>query len=281
MPSMPTSIRSSLLFLAAVAVAMAMPSRATAGTVVQLNVPSSDIISISGAFTARGRLSRAGSVDQMLFKQPNPLGYPAADTVGFTGSSFNGSVTYDFTVRHSAAAPGVGGKIDFALANGVTAGVVNFRPGGANSTLSQTFGAPDTPTGLNYNILHIYGQATTAGSSVWLSNLAFTPGSGLTTSGMLVTSGSAVQTLGATTFDQWIAAETGTNLDLFDWTISGRVTLASNGTNPSSGEGIKFEITGKQGFYPSPVAVPEPGTLAMLASAAGFGLLLARRTRRG
>jgi hypothetical protein len=279
MTSMPTSFRSSLLILAA-AVAMAVPSAASAGTVVHLNVPSSDITSISGAFTARGRLSRAGSVDQMLFKQPNPAGYPAADTVGFTGTSFIGSVTYDFTVRHFAASPGVGGKIDFTLANGVPSGAVTLLSGGANRTLSQTFGAPDTPTGLNYNILHIYGQATTAGASVWLSNLAFTPGSGLTTSGQLVTSGSAIQTLGATAFDQWIAAETGTNLDLFDWTISGRVSLAANGTNPSSGEGIKFEITGKQGFYPSPVAVPEPGTLAMLASAAGFGLLLVRRKRR-
>lgn len=45
-----------------------------------------------------------------------------------------------------------------------------------------------------------------------------------------------------------------------------RVTLSANGVNPSSGEGFRLEITGRQGGY---AAVPEPAAPAL------FGLGLA------
>lgn len=193
-------------------------------------------------------------------------------------------MTYDFTVQHFAGSPGVGSRMVFSPNNGVTAGAAAFRPlgvsNGANSTISRIFDAPDSPTALNYNLIHVYGQTTTVGSSLWFSNLAFTPGPGLTTVGQLATSGSlAYSASGPNSYDQWLAAETGTNLALYDWAISGHVSLAVNGTNPSSGEGINFEITGKQGLYPDTVAVPEPGTLALLASVAVAGLLVGYRRR--
>lgn len=269
----------------AACLAVSVAPQARASTIVQLDAPSSDITALAPEVTARLRFSRAGSADQMLYKQPNPAGYPAADTVGFTDGSFVGRVTYDFTVQHFAGSPGVGSRMVFSLNNGVTAGAAAFRPlgvsNGANSTISRIFDAPDSPTALNYNLIHVYGQTTTVGSSLWFSNLAFTPGPGLTTVGQLVTSGSLAHSAsGPNSYDQWLAAETGTNLALYDWAISGRVSLAVNGTNPSSGEGIKFEITGKQGLYPDPIAVPEPGTLALLASTAVAGLLVGFRRRR-
>jgi hypothetical protein len=283
-PQRPRSCRPILVGLVAACLAVSIAPQARASTIVYLDAPSSEITALSPQVTARVRFSRAGSVDQMLYKQPNPAGYPAVDTVGFTDGSFVGRVTYDFTVQHFAGGPGVGSRMEFSLNNGVTAGAVAFRPvgagNGANSTVSRLFDAPDSPTGLNYNIIHVYGQTTTVGSSLWFSNLAFTPGPGLTTSGQLATSGSlAYSASGPNSYDQWLAAETGTNLDLYDWAISGRVSLAVNGTNPSSGEGIKFEITGKQGLYPDPIAVPEPGTLALLASVAVAGLVVGGRRR--
>jgi hypothetical protein len=126
-------------------------------------------------------------------------------------------------------------------------------------------------------VLHIFAVATTAGSSVSFSNLAFTVSTGLTTSGSLDTSGSIAA---SSTYDKWIAAPTGVNLDDFDWTFSGKVTLAINGTNPSSGEGIKFEFTGKNGEFTPPASVPEPSTLATMGLGAIAAAATAARRRR-
>lgn len=60
----------------------AAPLVAGAAPLVWLNAPPSAITDADGVWTARERLSRAGSVDQMLFEQPNPAGYPAADWRG-------------------------------------------------------------------------------------------------------------------------------------------------------------------------------------------------------
>lgn len=256
-------------------VAFAGSTPATAGPIVSLDVPTSDfdVPSLVPVVTSRYRLSRAGSVDQLLFKQPNPAGYPSADILEFNGG-FTGSATYDFTVVHERATATAGGEFTFSLTNGTVTGNVGFRGAGANSTLSYTFALVNGSSELDYNILHVFAQATTSTSSISWSDLTFTPGTGLGTAGAMDPAGSITA---SNTYDQWLAAPTGVNLDEFDWTFSGKVTLATDGTNPSSGEGIKFEFTGKRGEF-HPTVVPEPGTLVLALLAVG---LVAATRRRG
>jgi hypothetical protein len=239
----------------------------------QLNIPS-----LIPVLTARDRLTRTGSVDQILFKQPNPVGYPAADLVGLN-SPYIGSSTYDFTLKHTAPTVSSGSKFEFSLTNGTVAGNAFFRSANSNNnSLSYTFGT-DTASAsalLDYNILHVFALASTAGTSATFSNMAFTTGAGLTTVGSLETSGS-VSASGTKQYDQWLAAPTGVNLDRFDWNFTAKIQLSANGTRPSD-EGIKFEFTAKRGEFTPPAAVPEPSTLA-LALLAIPGLMIARRMR--
>lgn len=145
----------------------------------------------------------------------------------------------------------------FSLTSGSTSGSVFFVGSGSSSTLEYTF--DDEP----YNALHLYGQTTTPGTSLSLSNLSFTS-STLSTFGQLVTSAAISQVSGETTFSQWLAAGTDDDLSLYDWVMSGRATLAVNGTNPSSGEGIKWELSAKEAC----IIVPEPSMFAAVVIAA-------------
>ena len=235
-----------------------------------LDVADAELTLTGSVITARNRLSRAGSVDQMLYVQPNPAGFPARDTVGFSGG-FTGSSAYDFSLSYTAAT----GTYQFGLRNRAVTGNVGFLSGGANGSVTHA------DSGLAYNILHVFAFSTTAGSSVAFTDLFFTPGTGLSTSGVLETSGGA-SAAGTTTYDQWLALPTGGNLASFDWTLGARVTLTAGGTNPSSGEGIKFEITGKVGSFsppPPPIPVSEPATLALFG--VGLAALATLRRRRG
>jgi hypothetical protein len=239
--------------------------------VIYLDVPGSQLTNLTPIVTARDKISSTNS-DQILFKQPTPTSSsPQANLVSVAGnSSFIGSDTYDFTLRHTAPTGSLGSKYDFSLNHGQVTGVVTLTSSAStDSTKSEIFGANE----LKYNILHVYAQASTTGSQATFSNMSFTAGSGLSTSGVLQTSGIAKAGVGTQSYDQWLAAPTGVNLDLFDWTFKANVTLSINGTNPSSGEGIKFEFTGKQGNF---TPVPEPSTFA-LAVFAIPGLLAVRR----
>lgn len=239
---------------------------------VHLNVDDAALTNMEGVLVARDRLSRAGSVDQMLFVLPNPAGYPSADNVGFSGG-FVGSSHYDFLLSYNS----VDKTYSFTLSNGAVSGNVSFLSGGANRTISYS----DSAAKLNYNIIHLYGASTTAGSSVSFQDLYFTPGSGLSTTGSLETSGNA--TAGITQpYHQWLAAPTGTNLASYDWTVGARVTLTAGGTNPSSGEGIKFEVSTKSGEFsptsPGPdTAIPEP--MVSLMCLLGLVVGISRRSR--
>ena len=206
-------------------------------------------------FTARQRLSRNG-VDQMLFKQPLPNGYPSKDLVTRNGA---GSSTYQFTLDHKAST----GLTTFSLTNGSRSGAIAFRPGNnESSTLSYTF-----DSSVQYNALHIYAKSVN-NSNVAFSNLAFTAGSGLTTQGALSTAGAVTNG----EYDQWLAAGSATNLANYDWTLSALVTLTYAGVNTPD-EGFKFEVSGKQAAYQP---VPEPATMAVLGLGA-LGLLKRRK----
>ena len=270
-------LRSSMLMLGVAAFLFGGPRSVQAASI-YLDVPDSelDIPKLKPQVTARDRLTRAGSVDQMLFKQPDPAGYPAADLVAIS-SPFFGSSTFDFTLKHTAPTASSGSKFEFALTDGAVAGDLSFRNANSNnSTLSYTFGTDAASALLNYNILHVFALASTTGTSATFSDMAFTAGLGLTTIGNLETSGS-VSAGGTKQYDQWLAAPTGVNLDLFDWEFTAKVKLEANGTRPSD-EGIKFEFTAKQGEFTPPSPVPEPSTLA-LALLAIPGLMTVRRMR--
>ena len=270
-------LRSSILILGVAAFLFGGPRSVQAASI-YLDVPD-DQLNIPGMIpqiTARDRLARAGSVDQMLFKQPNPLGYPATDLVGINNTNI-GSATYQFTLKHTAPTVSSGSKFVFSMTDGTVAGGVTFRNANSNNnTISYTFGTDAASALLNYNILHVFALASTTGTSATFSDMAFTAGLGLTTIGNLETSGS-VSAGGTKQYDQWLAAPTGVNLDLFDWEFTAKVKLEANGTRPSD-EGIKFEFTGKQGEFTPPSAVPEPSTLA-LALLAIPGLMTVRRMR--
>ena len=241
---------------------------ASAAPIVYLNTPASTLSDLSTLTTARERLSRAGSVDQLLFKQPNPAGYPAADLFGFINNTYVGSVTYDFSVSNT---PGVnGGTIAFTLSSGSATGDIQFIGSGANSTLTYTF------PGISYNVLNLYGQSTTGGSSFIFSNLAFSS-TGLITNGALSTTGSTSQTNGPTTYNQYVATDEETNLSLYAWALTGKATLAVGGTNPSSGEGIKWEVNTSSGHF---VPVPEPRHLVLVSGLVAAAIMLFTTRRR-
>ena len=271
-------LRSGILMLGVAIVLSGVPRSVQAASIyldvpdTQLNIPS-----LKPQVTARDRLARAGSVDQLLFKQPNPAGYPAADLVQLNNTNI-GSVTYDFTLKHTAPTDSSGSKFAFSLTDGTVEEGVTFRNANSNnSSISYTFGTDAATSLLNYNILHVFALASTAGTSATFSDMAFTAGLGLSTVGSLETSGSVAAGSGTNQYDQWLAAPTGVNLDLFDWEFTAKVKLAANGTRPSD-EGIKFEFTAKQGEFTPPSPVPEPSTLA-LAVLAIPGLLTLRRIR--
>jgi hypothetical protein len=236
----------------------AMPAGAAT---IHLDVDAAELAGMSGVLTARDRLARAGSVDQMLFvgSPGGPGG--ARDNLGYA-APYAGSVTYDFRLTYTA----VDSTYTFGLTDGAVTGNVSFRPGGASNTITFA-GSP-----LSYNILHVFAASTADGSSVTFSELFFTPGAGLSTAGTLETAG-ATSAAGTATYDQWLAAGTGTNLAAFDWTMGARVTLTAGSTaSRPADEAIKFEITAKIGEYAPPppvVGVPEPMALAL------FGLGLA------
>ncbi len=235
---------------------------------VYLNVDASELSNMNVAFVARDRISRAGSVDQMFFLGTNPAGYPANDIIGYSGG-FVGSSTYNFTLSYTAN----DSTYRFGLTDGVVSGNAFFRGNGANSTITYDASAKN----LAYNIFHIYGVANSSGSSLSFDNLVFVPGAGLISSGIVEASGMASAS-GTPIYDQWFAAPTGVNLADFDWSISANVQLNTT-TNPSSGEGIKFEISTKNGVFTpqsSINSVPEPVSSLLVT----FGVLLVSLTRR-
>jgi hypothetical protein len=235
---------------------------------VYMDVDAEYLEEMNVAFVARNSLSRSGSVDHMFFLGTNPAGYPAADTVGFSGG-FVGSSIYDFSLEYTASTQ----TYSFGLTNGSVSGNVGFRGNGANSTISYDASADN----LNYNIIHIYGAAKNDGSSVTFSDLVFVPGVGLATSGLLEAAG-YVTASGDKYYDQWLAAPSGVNLAEFDWAINARVELQSDSTTRGSDEGIKFEISTKKGIFAQPgVPVPEPSSI--LLSMLGVISVVARRKR--
>lgn len=239
------------------ALAAGLMAAAAQADVIDLNVPTSSFGALTPVVTGRVRFDAGGGVDQLLFKQPTPNGYPASDLLRMN-STFIGTASYTFTVTHNAATR----EYVYSLTNGSVTGGASFaNANAANNTQRYTPAAGE----LSYNILHIF-MLSSSGATASFSNMVFTPGAGLTTTGAVqaaasVTSGS---------YDQWFAAPTGTNLENFDWTVSADVTLAMNGVRPSS-EGLKFELTGKSGEY-----VPTPGAASVLAVA---GLAALRRRR--
>ncbi len=238
----------------------------SAPATVFLDVDAAFLKDMNVAFVARDRISRAGSVDQMFFLGTNPAGYPAVDIVGYSGG-FVGSSSYDFSLEYSASNQ----TYSFGLTNGSVSGNATFRPNGANSTIKYDASLKD----LDYNIIHVYGVSTSSGSSMSFSDLVFLPGANLVTSGLLETSGVASAS-GNQYYDQWLAAPTGVNLADYDWAMKARVQLNTT-TNPSSGEGIKFEISTKKGIFQNSVVIPEPSSI--LLSLASVLAIVARRKR--
>jgi len=240
-------------------VAFVGPAQQAAAGLVYLNVPTAQLSVLNPVVTERFKFDGGGGVDQMLFKQPDPAGYPSADLIRMNGTN-TGSATYTFTVTHTTATD----KYAIALTNGAVTGGASFAGAGPNSTLTKTFASNE----LDYNILHIYVRAGTGPCTAVnpctasFSGLSFMPGAGLTTVGSLDTT----ETIINADYDQWLAAPTGTNLELFDWTLTGSVTLAMAGIKPST-ERLKFELSGKKGTF---INVPEPSSLFL----ATLGLLL-------
>jgi hypothetical protein len=238
-----------------------LSAAATGAVVVDLNVPGASLSALTPVVTQRLRFESGGGVDQMLFKQPDPAGYPAADRVRI-GGSYNGSVSYLFTVTHTAATR----NFAYSLSNGAVSGDATFaNPASPNGTISRAFAAGE----LNYNILHIL-MVTNNNATASFSSLSLTFGPGVTTTGSLQTSASITGAT-STSYDQWFAAPTGANLDDVDWTLTANVTLAMNGSRPSA-EQLKFELSAKSGTY-----VPAPASLGLMVIGGAF----AGRRRRG
>lgn len=228
-------------------------AREASASVITLGVPNQFISTVSGSssITARYKYDMGGGVDQMLFKQPNPAGFPAVDLIRMNpvSNQWFGSASYLFTVSHTAST----GQYSFSLTNGAVTGQATFANTTAmNSTRSITL----TPGEVNYNLIHVYALGSNSSTVSW-SDLTFTPGSGLTTEWGFPSSGSV--TNGAS--DLWAAAPQGTNLDSFDWTLSARVSLILNGPRANN-EALKFELTGKQG-----TVIPEPAAMGLLSPA--------------
>ena len=243
----------------------------SAPATVYMDVDSALLREMNVAFIARDRLSRAGSVDQMFIIGSTPVaGQPTADTVGYKSVNnkevYNGSSIYDFSLEYTASNQ----TYRYGLTNGSVSGDVVFRNSGPNSTLTYNASKFD------YNIIHIYGVSTTIGSSMSVSDLVFVPGVGLATPGLLEAAGTA-SALGDRYYDQWLAAPTGVNLANYDWAMKARVELTTTTNSPSSGEGIKFEVSTKKGIFDQPVVpVPEPAS-AMLSIVSVISVMMRRK----
>jgi hypothetical protein len=242
-----------------------------------VNVPGSSIFGATPAFTARYKFDMGGGVDQMLYKQPDPTGYPASDLIRMSAvnGQYQGSATYRFTLTHIAANGGgsngasAKSQFFFTLDQGAVSGQSSFAsPASTSNTLTWSPAVGD----LNYNILHLYASAQN-GSTVSISDLALTTDTSLEQVGDLQTAASVT----GGTYDQWLAADIATNLDSSTWTLSGLVKLQVNGPRANN-EALKFEVSGKQGALLIPQVVPEPG-----AAMGGMGMslvTLARKARR-
>lgn len=233
---------------------------------IDLNVPTSkfDLPNLDPVVTGRLRLDTGGGSDSLLFKQPNPAGYPSADLLRGV-SPWKGKATYKVSFDYKAA----NGLVTWSLQNGTVSGTVSFaNAGSANNTLSYAFDKSTTGRTLpKFNILHVFMLAD-SNSTASFENLTFTAGTGLTTFGSVSSSGSVKNG----SYDQWFAAGTGVDLGGFDWTMTADVSLELDGTRPSP-ERIKFEFTGKSGAY---TPVPEPASMAVL----GMGALALLRRKR-
>lgn len=229
---------------------------------IQLNAPSSSIqsSSSSGQVTARLKFDGGGGVDQMLYRQPSPVGFAANDLIRMN-TTYSGSITYGFELTHIAST----GEFLFSLTNGMASGGASFSSTAAQAgkTLSQTF----DPSTLQYNAIYIYALATNP-STVAFEELQFVASQGLNKLGAVESSGSVT----GGTYEQWLAASQGTNLNVFDWTVSGKVTLQMNGTRTNN-EALKFEISTKQAQI-----IPEPAALGALGVVVGV-MVLRRRKR--
>ncbi|MFZ4508910.1 MAG: PEP-CTERM sorting domain-containing protein [Fimbriimonas sp.] len=241
---------------------------------IQLNAPltTTAIDKLTPVVTSRIKFDGGGGVDSMLFKQDGgPAGYPGADLLRMNASN-KGTATYKFSLNYEKATR----TFIWALSDGEISGGTSFAGTGKTSTLKYTFdGANKKNTLPSFNILHLM-LVTDKGAAATFSDFAFKAGSDLKTVGKVSPSDGITSDGGYTSYDQWLAAPTATDLSNFDWTITGTTTLTMNGTKPSA-ERLKLEITGKSGAY-TPEAVPEPAS--MLALAAGAAGILRRRAKK-
>lgn len=182
----------------------------------------------------------------------------------------------------------LGQGIVFRLDSAATIGVDRIiswgSPAGpANVALNSAKLGGYAPQTLPYNAIHLFSQATFAGSKVAFSNVLFTVSDPtIILEGAFATSGEANNT--TPVVDSYLAYfnSDGTKGDLSNvaWTFSADVKITSTG---NSKEGAKFEITGKSLDYtpPSPISplvpVPEPSTAILGLFAMGAGVLVRRR----
>lgn len=250
----------------AVAALVVSAAGASAG-IAQLN-PAFPIVVNNVPGQARFRADQ-NNWDHALIQGTNPVNARTSNVIGAVAPDpLTAGKTYQFTFENVA---GLGLRTTLRELVSGTTYVQSWGDaslGGSNAATINGFG----PFDAYYNVIHPYAvvtnRSTTQVSSVTWSGLSFSSPA-LTNVGTLTDSALA-PALGNTafnSFDNWIYTDG--DLRTIDWTVTAKVTLATNAISPNPSESLKFEYGLKN-------AVPTPGAAALLGVA---GVAAGRRRR--